>query len=71
MVVLGSQRASIDFKGFFILKVRKWLKMANFDTLTFELAQTLGNKRKSRLFRRLVFSGRNQLTNYEPALFSK
>ena len=33
--------------------------MANFGSWTFEPAQHLGNKRKSLLFRRLVFSGRN------------
>ena len=51
---LDSRAASIDFKGFFFLKVRKSKKMAIFDSWTFELAQRLGNKRKSRLFRRLL-----------------
>ena len=45
-------------KGFFFLTVRKFKKMTVFDSWTFELAQRLGNKRKSRLFRRLVSSGR-------------
>ena len=58
MVVLGSQEADIENKGKFSFRVRKWLKMADFALSTFELAQRFGNKRKSRLFRRLVFSGR-------------
>ena len=71
MVSLGSREAGIENKGFFSSRVRKWLKMADFALSTFEPAQVLGNKRKSRLFRRLVFSGRNQLTNHEPAIFQQ
>lgn len=57
--MLGFQTAYIDFKGKFASRVRKFAKMAVFCLSTFELLQMLGNKRKSRLFRRLVFSGRN------------
>ncbi len=35
MVVLGSQGTSIENKGFFFLKVRKFKKMAVFDSWTF------------------------------------
>lgn len=35
--MLGFQTAYIDFKGKFASKVRKWLKMANFGSWTFEL----------------------------------
>ena len=65
MVVLGSQRASIENKGFFASRVRKFKKMTVFDSWTCELAQRLENKRKSRLFRRLAFSGRNECAIYE------
>ena len=59
MMVLGSRRAGTDFKGFLGSRVRKCLKMVIFGSWTFEPVQTLGNKRKSRLFRRLLFSGRS------------
>ena len=70
-MVLGSRGASVDFKGFFGSRVRKWLKMDNFTLWTFEPALLLGNKRKSRLFRRLVFSGRNGCAIYEPILIKR
>ena len=41
MMGLGSRGASIDFKGFFALKVRKFAKIADFDGWTFEPAQML------------------------------
>ena len=44
---LGSRGASIDFKGFFDSKVRKFKKIAKFATSTFELEQRLGNKKKA------------------------
>ena len=67
MVVLGSQGRGAENKSFFTSKVRKFAKRAVFCRSTFELLQMLGNKRKSRLFRRLVFSGRNECAIYELA----
>ena len=58
MAILGSQKTGVENKGFFLLKVRKFKKMAIFDSWTFELAQMLGNKRKNADFSAFMFSGR-------------
>jgi len=37
MAILGSQKTGIENKGFFDSRVRKFAKMANFGSWTFEL----------------------------------
>ena len=69
MMGLGSQKTSIENKGIFGSRVRKWLKMTNFTLWTFEPAQRIGNKRKNADFSAFVFSGRNECAIYELANF--
>ena len=57
VVVWGSQRTGIDFKGFFLKLVSKFKKMAGFRKSIYELAQTLGNKRKNARKRRFTLNG--------------